>query len=355
MSHRSALKQVGVYQEQSRAFFYSRRLFTNRHEKKQEAGKVKKPQNLQMHARNAKSKANQRQSSRRLLVLLIFFSCLFFLYTAFVLDHYVFHFTDPSTEENDADDSKEIHDSAPVHTEKVVSEQGTNIAQKDGELLPVDVTNPKHIEWLVVSSAVVHFYEAKKRYPVSLEELARPYPDNWISYVPKGIAYKRTSRSYTLFLAGDSLDARKGLVELFVYPSAHKLALSFHGRPIAVYPSATGRKGMPFSSSFVTERVVEPNGPGSSFGTRGLVLQQEVAIHGTNDPSSVGKSVSGGCFRLLNHHIEELYPFVPKGTHVKIADGAPADLSLPGGIPLALAEKSLESEKNPIARYNWRR
>jgi hypothetical protein len=346
---------------------------------------VNKAQNLHTRVRNAKSKAKQRLSSRRLLALLIFFSCLFLLYTAFVLDRYFFHFTETFTEENAINSSKEIkkvkksgasiletaepqlhfrkaesppffqHDSTPVYKKKAVSQQGTNIAQKGGALLPVDVTNPKHVEWLVVNSGIVHFYQAKKRYPISLEELARPYPNNWISYVPKGITYKRTNRSYTLFLAGTSLDARKGLVEILVYPSAHKLALSFHGRPIAVYPAAIGKKGMPFSSSYVTERVVEPNGPGSPFGTRGLVLEQEVAIHGTNKLSSVGRSVSAGCFRLFNHHIEELYPFVPKGTLLKISDGAPAALSLPGGIPLVLTEKSLESEKNLGTRYNWRR
>lgn len=316
---------------------------------------MKKPQNLHIRVRNAESKAKQGQSSKRLLALLIFFSCLFLLYTAFVLDHYFFHFTDTFTEENAADASKAIHDSGPVYEGKAVSQQGTNIAQKGGALLPVDVTNRKHVEWLVVNSAIVHFYGEKKRYPVSLEELVRSYPNNWISYVPKGMTYKRTSRSYTLFLAGNSLDARKGLVEILVYPSVHKLALSFHGRPIAVYSAATGKNGMPFSSSYVTERVVEPNGPGSPFGTRGLVLEQQVAIHGTNKPSSVGRSVSGGCFRLLNDHIEELYPFVPKGTLLKISDGAPAALSLPGAIPFVLTGKSLEGEKNPGTRYNWRR
>ena len=314
---------------------------------------MNKAQNRYMRVREAKSQAKQRQSSRRLLALLIFFSCLFLLYTAFVLDRYFFHFTDTFTEENAVDASTAIHDSTPEHKKKTASQQESNIAQKDGALLPVDVTNLKHIEWLVVNSAIVHFYQAKKRYPISLEELASPYPNNWISYVPKGITYKQTSRSYTLLLAGTPLDARKELVEILVYPSVHKLALSFHGRPIAVYPIATGKKGMPFSSSYVTERVVEPNGPGSPFGTRGIVLEQEVAIHGTNKPSSVGRSVSAGCFRLLNHHIEELYPFVPKGTLLKILDGAPVASSLPEGIPLVLTGKSLESEKNPGVRYKW--
>lgn len=41
-------------------------------------------------------------------------------------------------------------------------------------------------------------------------------------------------------------------------------------------------------------------------------------LHGTNDPSSIGKYVSNGCIRLQNEGIESLFPFIPLGTRVLI-------------------------------------
>lgn len=41
-------------------------------------------------------------------------------------------------------------------------------------------------------------------------------------------------------------------------------------------------------------------------------------IHGTNDPTSVGQSVSSGCIRLINHDVIDLYSRVPTGTPVLV-------------------------------------
>ncbi|WP_019173299.1 L,D-transpeptidase [Pseudaminobacter salicylatoxidans] len=45
-------------------------------------------------------------------------------------------------------------------------------------------------------------------------------------------------------------------------------------------------------------------------------------IHGTNEPWSIGKSVSSGCIRLLNHDIIDLHRRVPKGSRVVVLDAA---------------------------------
>ncbi|GLB58112.1 L,D-transpeptidase [Cytobacillus sp. NCCP-133] len=41
-------------------------------------------------------------------------------------------------------------------------------------------------------------------------------------------------------------------------------------------------------------------------------------IHGTNDPSSIGKYVSQGCIRMQNEAVESLYDFVPIGTRILV-------------------------------------
>ena len=53
-------------------------------------------------------------------------------------------------------------------------------------------------------------------------------------------------------------------------------------------------------------------------GTRRLVLGDGYALHGTNAPESIGRSVSHGCVRLRNEDIEKLYEMVPVGTPVYI-------------------------------------
>jgi hypothetical protein len=53
-------------------------------------------------------------------------------------------------------------------------------------------------------------------------------------------------------------------------------------------------------------------------GTRRLNLGNGYALHGTNQPDSVGRAVSHGCIRLRNADIEKLYDMVTVGTPVYI-------------------------------------
>lgn len=51
---------------------------------------------------------------------------------------------------------------------------------------------------------------------------------------------------------------------------------------------------------------------------RGRVTGWPIGIHGTNQPSSIGQRISGGCIRTYNHHAIELYETIPIGTAVWI-------------------------------------
>ncbi len=53
-------------------------------------------------------------------------------------------------------------------------------------------------------------------------------------------------------------------------------------------------------------------------GTHRLNLGDGYALHGTNAPASIGRSVSHGCVRLRNEDIETLYRMIPVGTPVYI-------------------------------------
>jgi lipoprotein-anchoring transpeptidase ErfK/SrfK len=77
-------------------------------------------------------------------------------------------------------------------------------------------------------------------------------------------------------------------------------------------------------------------GPGNPLGARALYLGHTLyRIHGTNQPSTIGKFVSSGCIRLLNEDIEDLYRRVQVGTRVVVLPGKspPSDEVAKTGVP----------------------
>ena len=72
-------------------------------------------------------------------------------------------------------------------------------------------------------------------------------------------------------------------------------------------------------------------GPGNPLGARALYLGNTLyRIHGTNQPSTIGQTVSSGCIRLLNEDIEDLYSRVQTGTRVVVLPGRPPQTAAAG-------------------------
>ena len=94
--------------------------------------------------------------------------------------------------------------------------------------------------------------------------------------------------------------------------------------------------------------VIESGSPRNPMGAAALVLaDNELAIHGTNNPSSIGGFVSAGCIRMYNKDIMDLYERVGVGTRVVFARGAPviADSARAGSPPAkSTAESSLGTQ-----------
>ena len=60
-------------------------------------------------------------------------------------------------------------------------------------------------------------------------------------------------------------------------------------------------------------------GPGNPLGARAMYLgASEYRIHGTNDPTTIGKFVSSGCIRLTNEDVIDLFKRVNVGTKVVV-------------------------------------
>lgn len=89
----------------------------------------------------------------------------------------------------------------------------------------------------------------------------------------------------------------------------------FHIRNKAVWPPWTAYWGehMPGGSA---RNPLGARWLGTS--ARGDETGRAIGIHGTNQPSSIGRRISGGCVRLTNAHAIEMYDTIPIGTRVVI-------------------------------------
>ncbi|MBP0113509.1 MULTISPECIES: L,D-transpeptidase [Bradyrhizobium] len=79
------------------------------------------------------------------------------------------------------------------------------------------------------------------------------------------------------------------------------------------YPPAEMIARQPYLPRFVA------GGPGNPLGARAMYLgSSQYRIHGTNDPSTIGKFVSSGCIRLTNEDVIDLFNRVNVGTKVVV-------------------------------------
>ena len=111
-----------------------------------------------------------------------------------------------------------------------------------------------------------------------------------------------------------------GLISLWIDISTRKHEIKLYDGHylIKTYPIAVGK--MVTSTPMGTYRIInKQSNPGGSFGVFWMGLsKRHYGIHGTNNPSSIGKSVSHGCIRMFNKDVLELSSMVPVGTTVYI-------------------------------------
>ncbi|WP_221566565.1 L,D-transpeptidase [Alkalihalobacillus sp. TS-13] len=98
----------------------------------------------------------------------------------------------------------------------------------------------------------------------------------------------------------------------------HQLKLFNTRTLIKTYPIGVGKMLTPTPTGEYTIINKAPN-PGGPYGSMWMGLSRpHYGIHGTNDPSSIGKDVSKGCIRMHNKDVNELSSIVPIGTNVWI-------------------------------------
>src|SRR4030095_1748920 len=106
------------------------------------------------------------------------------------------------------------------------------------------------------------------------------------------------------------------------------------------YPVATAKKGFEWRGTHEVSRktkwpdwrppetmhkprptlpVYMKGGKNNPLGARAIYLGSSIyRIHGTNEPSSIGKSASSGCIRMLNSDVSELYNNIKVGALVVV-------------------------------------
>ncbi len=136
--------------------------------------------------------------------------------------------------------------------------------------------------------------------------------------------------------------------QIIVVPSHHLLYWIDQKGSAMRYGVGVGKAGLEFTGQAVIQRKAEwpswrptnemiarephkyekfkdgvPGGPTNPLGARALYLYENgidtyFRIHGTTQPSSIGRSVSNGCIRMINDHVIDLYNRVPVGTVVSV-------------------------------------
>lgn len=135
----------------------------------------------------------------------------------------------------------------------------------------------------------------------------------------------------------------------------HRLAV-VSGRVIwRSYEVGLGGDKTPEETFQITEKVKNPNGKSNGeFGSRGMALSDtRYAIHGTDEPASIGKDQSHGCIRMRQQDIEELFDMVPLGTKVIIKDSILPDDLVTAEQPFKVTPQRGQIQTNPHKVYKW--
>ena len=135
----------------------------------------------------------------------------------------------------------------------------------------------------------------------------------------------------TGFVAASTVTVRAVRTRLDVDLSKRRLSFFRDGRLVLAVTAGVGAPGTPTPTGryYVNQRLHAPD-PSGPYGAGGIGISAfspvlidwaqggPIAIHGTNDPSSVGRSVSHGCIRIENRLLRRLFRATETGSPVNI-------------------------------------
>jgi lipoprotein-anchoring transpeptidase ErfK/SrfK len=158
--------------------------------------------------------------------------------------------------------------------------------------------------------------------PAQLEPRLRRQEVTFVTKEPPGTIVVDTSNTYLYYVLGNNRAMRYGVRvgrDGFTWTGVQKVTRKAEWPDW--HPPSEMIERQPYLPRFMA------GGDGNPMGARAMYLGSTVyRIHGTNQPSTIGKFVSSGCIGMLNDDVSDLYERVKVGTRVVV---------LPGGNPAA--------------------
>ena len=160
---------------------------------------------------------------------------------------------------------------------------------------------------------------------------------------------------------------------ILIDTQGRKLYLTLSPKHALIYPISVGRTGFTWTGTEKISRIAEwPDwhppkemrerdprlpkkmlgGIRNPLGAVALFLGNSLyRIHGTNDPKTIGRAASSGCFRMLNGHAVHLASMVAVGTTVKVLPSL-AVAGAPFGPPASGTEK-IANRSRTLGAGGW--
>jgi lipoprotein-anchoring transpeptidase ErfK/SrfK len=155
--------------------------------------------------------------------------------------------------------------------------------------------------------------------PVNLPPNLRRQEVNFVTREPAGTIIVDTPNTQLYYVLGNNRAVRYGVRvgrDGFTWTGVQKISRKAEWPDWHPPPEMIDRQ--PYLPRFMA------GGPGNPLGARAMYLGNTVyRIHGTNQPSTIGKFVSSGCIGMLNEDVSDLFDRVKVGTRVVVWPGSP--------------------------------
>jgi lipoprotein-anchoring transpeptidase ErfK/SrfK len=155
--------------------------------------------------------------------------------------------------------------------------------------------------------------------PVNLPPNLRRQEVSFATKEPAGTLVVDTPNTYLYYVLGNNRAIRYGVRvgrDGFTWTGVQKITRKAEWPDW--HPPSEMIDRQPYLPRFMA------GGPGNPLGARAMYLGNTVyRIHGTNQPSTIGKFVSSGCIGMLNEDVSDLFDRVKVGTRVVVMPGGP--------------------------------
>jgi lipoprotein-anchoring transpeptidase ErfK/SrfK len=172
--------------------------------------------------------------------------------------------------------------------------------------------------------------------PAQLPPNLRRQEVSFVTKEPAGTIVVDTPNTYLYYVLGNGRAIRYGVRvgrEGFTWTGVQKITKKTEWPDW--FPPTEMIERQPYLPRFMA------GGPGNPLGARAMYLGSTVyRIHGTNQPSTIGKFVSSGCIGMLNEDVSDLFDRAKVGTRVVV---------MPGGPPPGTATASAAPVAGPVA------